>query len=228
MSFTICNDNNEYINISYINNIFKLYYKEKLWKDLTNLYYDKMISLVKLFNLSNSKNLYNHINCNNKLEFNNPDIFNDIKIIIKKNLNDQLHDWEKNKNMINSTVGFVNGSIINGFSSITPEIKLEQVINYSKLDTEEVDTNNNFYDYLINSSGANNHKKYETNMNNTIKNVLSIDHDIYINKLKKEQEEKIKCLKDCYKNQEDKLKNTHEKLLKLENTVLKFNNQEKK
>lgn len=165
MSFIINNDNNEYINIIYMKNTFKLCYNKDLWKEFTNLYYDKMINLESLFQLSNSKNLYIHINHNSILEFKYLNVFEDIKNIIKKNLDNQLYEWEKNKDH-------------NILSSITPDTNLEKIINYFESDAEELDNNhNNFYNYLIDKSRVNINildrtLKNEDNMNITKKDEI--------------------------------------------------------
>lgn len=138
--FIINNDNDEFIIITNMNNTFKLYYNKELWQEFTNLYYDKMVGLVSFFNLSNSKNLYNHINCNNNLEFKNPNIFEDIKIIIKRHLNNQLQYWGKNKNFVNSTIDLTSNDIIDIFPSFTLETNLEQ---RELFDTKEINININ-------------------------------------------------------------------------------------
>lgn len=171
MSFVISNNNNEYIYIYYMKNIFKLRYKKDLWKDFTNLYYDKMINLESLFQLSNSKNLYIHINHNKTLEFKDLNIFKDIKNIIKKNLNDQLQDWEININIVNPTIGIK--SLLNNKNrdispSITPETNLEKIISYIGSNEEELD-NNNFYNYLTYESEVHKPKAIEF-MSNPINN----------------------------------------------------------
>lgn len=138
--FIINNDNDEFIIITNMNNTFKLYYNKELWQEFTNLYYDKMVGWVSFFNLSNSKNLYNHINCNNNLEFKNPNIFEDIKIIIKRHLNNQLQYWGKNKNVVNSTIDLTSNDIIDIFPSFTLETNLEQ---RELFDTKEINININ-------------------------------------------------------------------------------------
>ena len=157
MHFIISNDKNEYINLSYMNNTFKMWYKEKLWNEFTELYYDKMIGLESLFKLSNSKNLYNNINCNNKLEFDSIDfiyIFDDIKAIIKRNLSLQLNDWEKKKAFENKSIGLSTFNKTEILSSFTPETRLENIVNYSDIDEIELNNKTEFNDYLINLSGT--------------------------------------------------------------------------
>lgn len=143
-----------------MNNTFKLWYKECLWKKFTDLYYDKMITLERLFKLSNSKNLYNHVKKNNNLEFTEVDIFEEIKNILKENLDGQLHTWEKQGNNIPLSWGttHLKKNMNSNFSSYTPETKLEDAINYTPVDDDQYKSDVDFTTYLLNNAGAN-HKK---------------------------------------------------------------------
>lgn len=149
MGFIVENENNKYINILYMNNTFKLWFKQKIWSEFTSLYYDKNLTIDSLFKLSNSKNLYNNIHHNNTLEFNCINVFDDIKIIIKNNLDSQLSDWEKIKPQIDKIE-------IESLSSFNPDIKLEDVINYTDVDENELKYENGFAEYLLKLSGAKN------------------------------------------------------------------------
>jgi hypothetical protein len=162
MGFIVENENNKYINILYMNNTFKLCYKEKLWSDFTSLYYDKSITIDSLFKLSNSKNLYNNVNNNNTLEFNCISVFKDIKIIIKNNLNLQLSDWEKQKQQLDKEEILL--------QSYTPETKLEKVINYTNVDDNELKYENGFSEYLLNLSGITDVKNISTDVHININN----------------------------------------------------------
>lgn len=165
MSFIITNDNNEYINISYMNNTFKLWYREHLWQKFTDLYYEKMITLEKLFKLSNSVDLYNHINKNDNLEFTNKNIFSDIKEIIKNNLKEQLTgcidkcDQIEQLGMAHLTKHSKN---IN-FPSYTPETQLEETVNYTPVDMEKNKSDFDFSTYLLNNAVNTNVQNYLSN-----------------------------------------------------------------
>lgn len=173
MGFIVENENNKYINILYMNNTFKLWFKKKLWSEFTSLYYDKNLTIDSLFKLSNSKNLYNNIHHNNKLEFNCISVFDDIKIIIKNNLDSQLSDWEKLKPQIDKIE-------IESLSSFNPDIKLEDVINYTDVDENELKYENGFADYLLKLSGAKNVES--ANM----RKKADIRHKMERNKVKKD------------------------------------------
>lgn len=138
-SLSIVNDNNEYIYIMYMNKTFKLWYKKSLWLEFADLYYDKMITIEKLFSIDNSKLLYNHIYNNETLEFNNIDVYKEIKLIIKNNLQFQLTYFEKNK--ILGRENFKESIEIINNNNIT-ETKLQNSIN-ENIETEEEDDNTN-------------------------------------------------------------------------------------
>ena len=141
MSFTISKNKNEYIVLSYMNNEFKMKYKTKLWDEFKDLYYDKMININSLFILSNTTNLYNHINCNDKLVFDNINMFNDIKHIIKYNLNSQLNEWEKST-IKDKKYNFKHKDCID---KQLKSIDLNDLINYSKCNKKDI-YNNDFCD----------------------------------------------------------------------------------
>lgn len=136
-----------------MNNTFKLWFKKDLWSEFTSLHYDKNINIDSLFELSNSKNLYNNIHHNNYLEFNCITVFNDIKNIIKNNLNSQLSDWEKLKPQIDKIE-------IESLSSFTPDTILEEVINYEYGSSE----------FLLKQSGIKNLKNVSTDIRININN----------------------------------------------------------
>jgi len=87
MSLTIFNNDNKKININFMEKTFSLNHTQDLWNAFSNLYYDKMVDIFTLMELQNGENLHNKLNNSNSFEFNHIDnIFDDIKIIIKKNL----------------------------------------------------------------------------------------------------------------------------------------------
>lgn len=204
MVFIIENEKDKYINIIYMNNTFKLWFKKKLWSEFTSLHYDKNITMDSLFKLSHSKNLYNNIHHNNRLEFNHNDIFNDIKIIIKNNLDSQLGDWEKKKPFLDKLETKL-------YSSYTPDIKLEKAINYTHLYDNDIDNNKGLDEYLLKISGV---------KNTNIKNKQNEEKEEKKNISKKNDNETlidIKILKDTNKmNGDDYLKQRVNNFLKNE------------
>jgi len=154
---SIENDKNEYIILSYMNNTFKLHYKNNIWKEFTELYYDKMITLEKMFSMSSGKDLYKHVYNNNVLKFDNVDVYNDIKQIIKNNLEYQLNYWEKNiadqsTNKIDLTLNEIENRMtklsplvqsVCNYASYTPNIKLEDLVNYSNMVNDDIQETKN-------------------------------------------------------------------------------------
>ena len=247
MSLTVINDKKEYILLSYINNTFKMWYRDELWNDFVDLYYDNMLNLDSLFKLSNSKNLYNKIYCNDKLEFNNDSVFEYIKVIIKKNLSLQLNDWEKNKIYTNNQIGInfvdlrnkeLSDNKWNNLSSYTPDTNLEDVINYSESNTTELDSKTEFNDYLIDLSGIadtsiediikkNKFEKNNINMPEEMDNYdIKYDNDILLNQYSYEEiEESDQKICDYLKNEintkDDDIEENDKKLFQiLKSTIL--------
>lgn len=168
-----------------MNNTFKLWFKKDLWSEFTSLHYDKNINIDSLFELSNSKNLYNNIHHNNYLEFNCITVFNDIKNIIKNNLNSQLSDWEKLKPQIDKIE-------IESLSSFTPDTILEEVINYEYGSSE----------FLLKQSGIKNLKNVSTdiriNINNNKKERMKVKKDT-----SRMDDEELLFEKECLKDIND-------------------------
>ena len=121
----------------YMNNTFKLWYKKSLWEEFADLYYDKMITIEKLFSIDDSKLLYNHIYNNEILGFNNIDVYKDIKLIIKNNLHLQLNYFEKNKfdrKHLKENIEIINNNNIT-------KTNLQNSINENVKNEKEEDTN---------------------------------------------------------------------------------------